>query len=129
MMENGNNEDNFAERRRAPRVQGAVVEYSQQEDAVTKKKAFLKDISVLGVGLHVSERLEPKTILYLDIYMFGTKTPVKVKAKVVWRKQGEYLGYYEVGIEYVDVSEDEKARLSDYITHAREEEHPEEHSE
>lgn len=119
-MPNENNESQFLERRRAPRVQGAVVEYARREGEETKK-AFLKDISILGVGIHASERLEPGAILYLVIHLFGSKTPVKLKARVVWQKQGEYLGYYEVGMEFVDVDLNEKARLSDYITHVQEE--------
>lgn len=122
-MQNENNEDQFIERRRAPRVQGAVVEYTREQGAETKK-AFLKDISALGVGIHATERLEPDTILYLVIHLFGSKTPVKLKARVVWRRQGEYFGYYEVGMEFVDVDLNEKARLSDYITHAQEEGQP-----
>lgn len=103
------------ERRRAPRVSGAIVEYSIEGQASSDKKAFIKDICIYGICIYVPETIKNKTILCLDIYLFGNENPIKTKGKVVWQKPGNYLGYYNVGVEFVDMSEEYQKILSEHI--------------
>ena len=103
------------ERRRGPRIGGAIVEYSVQGREAPLKKAFIKDICIYGICVYVSEMIDKNAVLDLNIYLFGLETPINPKGKVVWQKPGGFLGYYNVGIEFADISEECTKILSDHI--------------
>jgi len=54
--------------------------------------------------------------MFLDIFMFGDDTPIKTKGKVIWQKQGEYLGFFNIGIEFTEMSVEHQTTLSGHIT-------------
>jgi len=109
------NEQFSKERRRVPRVGGSIVEYSPEGKDVPLKKAFIKDICVYGICVYVAEIFDDDTILNLNIYLFGIETPITPKGKIAWQKPGGFLGYYNVGVEFTEISDEYAKILSDHI--------------
>jgi hypothetical protein len=103
------------ERRRAPRVGGSIVEYSVEGRNASLRKAFIKDICIYGICVYVPEMFDEKSVLDLNIYLFGLETPINPKGRVVWQKPGGFLGYYNVGIEFTDISDECTKILSNHI--------------
>ena len=103
------------EKRRSPRVSGALVEYFVDGQESLAKKAFIKDICIHGICIYMPEVVEEKTIICMDVFLFGSEIPMKAKGRVVWHKQGEYLGYYNIGIEFTKMSKEDKKSLSNHI--------------
>jgi len=96
------------ERRRAPRVNGTVVEYrveGRDPDDGEKIKAFIKDVCI-----YTTEAIEKEAILDIDIFLFGSERLIKAKGRVAWHKVGDYAGYHNLGIEFTEI--DEKIRIS-----------------
>jgi len=103
------------EKRRAPRVSGTLVEYTFEGKDKPAKEAFIKDICIYGVCIFISQNVELDTIMLLDIFLFGDNAPIKAKGKVIWQKQGGDLGYYNVGIEFTELSDEYKKILANHI--------------
>jgi hypothetical protein len=103
------------EKRRAPRVSGALVEYTFEKKDAPTKTAFIKDICIYGICIFVPETVELGAIMCLDIFLFGDYAPIKTKGKVLWQKQGGDLGYYNVGIEFTNINPEYAKILSEYI--------------
>ena len=110
------------ERRRAPRVKGTVVEYFTDGDETSKKKAFIRDVSVYGICIYVLDSIRVGDTLGLDIYFFGSEAPLRVNGKVVWRSVDQLSGYKNLGIEFIEVKEEDRQKLSDHIEYCRREE-------
>ncbi len=121
-MFESDNHSSAEERRRAPRVKGAVVEYFTQGDETSKKKAFIKDVSLYGVCIYVLDSVKVGETLGLDIYLFGNEAPLRMNGKVVWRSVDQLSGYKNLGIEFIGAKEDDKQKLSDHIDYCRREE-------
>jgi len=111
------------ERRKAPRVSGAIVEYTTEEDS-SIKKAFIKDICIYGICIYVPESFEIGSKLNLDIFLFGDDIPIHAKGRVIWQKSGGYLGYYNMGIEFKEISDAHSKILDDHIMANYKEEEP-----
>jgi len=103
------------EKRRAPRVSGTLVEYVFEGKDEPAKEAFIKDICIYGVCIFVSQAIELGANLCLDIFLFGDNAPIKAKGKVIWKKRGGDLGYFNVGIEFIEINDEHKKILSEHI--------------
>ena len=103
------------EKRRSPRIGGAVVEYYCDNNEAVVKKAFIKDICIHGICIYMPEGVENVTEVTMDVFLFGSDAPINTKGRVVWHKPGEYLGYHNVGIEFSEMDEGEKKRLAEHI--------------
>lgn len=103
------------ERRRVPRVGGSIVEYSVDGKDSGLKKAFIKDICIYGICIYVPETFDNGVVLDLSIYLFGNEKPINPKGKIVWQKPGGFLGYYNVGVEFTEISEECTKVLEDHI--------------
>ena len=103
------------EKRRSPRVSGAMVEYSFIGKNESVKKAFIKDICIHGICIYMPETIKDEKNIIMEIFLFGSETPIKSEGRIVWHKSGEYLGYNNVGIEFTQMPDEDKKRLSGYI--------------
>jgi hypothetical protein len=103
------------ERRRTPRVFGTLVDYSLKGDKAASKNAFIKDIGMYGVCIYIPESVEKEDVINLNIFLYEDDRPVKAKGKIVWWEPGGYLGYNNVGIEFTEISEEDRRVLSEYI--------------
>lgn len=103
------------EKRRSPRVSGAMAEYSFAGKDSSVRKAFIKDICIHGTCIYMPETIKEETDIHMDIYLFGSEAPIHAEGRAVWHKPGEYLGYNNVGIEFTEMPEEDRKKLSNYI--------------
>lgn len=110
-------EKNFdgEDRRRSPRIRGAIIEYSLDEDNPYKDPAFIKNISEVGVCIYQDKPVEKDTLVFLKIHLFGDSDPIETKGRVVRITKSKYLGYIELGVEFTDLSSSDSQKLSDFI--------------
>ena len=112
----GDQQERFPnEKRRSPRVGGAMVEYYVERQESSEKKAFIKDICIHGICIYAPESVEAEKIIYMSVFLFGSEVSLEAEGMVVWNKPGEYVGYHNVGIEFTKMSEEDKTRLSEHI--------------
>lgn len=116
-----------ADRRRAPRVEKAFL-INYQVVALPDEKTLLetldklltgesKDLSEVGISMWTGKMLMPGTTIEMEFPAAGSHQAVKVKARVVWCQPHTEGGYVRsrAGLEFVDVSADDRARLVSII--------------
>lgn len=108
------------ERRKYSRV-GAVLEIRYKaEDEFKNGTCTSLDISIGGIGLGLQEKINPGTILELEIRLPDTPYPLFVKGRLIWcfkapeAEEGAIIAY-RAGITFTEVSDAAKKRLQDYI--------------
>jgi len=72
----------------------------------------LLDISTTSVGLLSFKEIKPETILSFSLNFHNVKTG-SIKAKVVWVK--EMGNTYRLGLEFVDISQQDIKNISNFI--------------
>lgn len=109
--------DDFPERRQQPRVNTTMsVQYRgirQADDSVVN--AISRDVSNGGVRLMVNEFISVFTRLVLDIALPSAPKPVRVVSKVAWIRKRPYGEQYEVGAQFMDMSEEDKKGIFDFV--------------
>ena len=105
------------ERRRSPRISGAgtEVEYFADGKKASAAKAFVKDICIHGICLYMPKVVEAREMIAMNIFLAGSEIPIRAQGVVVWYNAGTRLGYYNVGIEFEKISEEDQKKLSDHI--------------
>lgn len=105
------------ERRQYPRASTAMpVQYRgirQASDAVVGTIA--RDISGGGVRLVVNEFISVFTRLVVEVSIPPTPKPIRATSKVVWVRKRPYGEQYEVGMEFVDITEEDKRNISNFV--------------
>ena len=118
MADNLRNEYNGPERRRYPRLKAALIEYSLLDNNL-QELSFTKDVSIGGVCIILADEIPLNTILSLNIYLPNHNNPIHLKGKVVWRERSSYhtpsRTYYNVGIEFIDIDDETKQLINNYI--------------
>lgn len=111
-----------SERRRFLRVPTDIpVRYSLPKNSNNLKNGRTKDISIGGICMTVNEKLNPKVRLCLEIESEGSPPPISAKGEVVWvkeaveQKNAEGIRYFDIGIEFKDISPKDKERLAEFI--------------
>jgi c-di-GMP-binding flagellar brake protein YcgR len=112
----------YEERRRYVRLNALVdVAYnkhphSQEEESLLR---LSKNISKGGICLIVYDELKKDDLLDLKIFLPDTRTPVEALGQVVWASEfiiGDKIGKrYDVGIEFVKISDKDKDRIDQYV--------------
>lgn len=109
--------DDFPERRRQPRINTAMsVQYRgirQANDSVVN--AISRDISTGGVCLLVNEFISVFTRLVLEIAIPSAPKPVRVVSKIAWIRKRPYGEQYEVGAQFMDISEEDKRGVFGFV--------------
>ncbi len=117
---NTNKEDNPIDRRTAPRVYASFVEYCRVEKECAKKlQAFTENISTAGVCIFVNEEITKDSFLFISIYLLDGTSPIETKGKVAWVRPSTFLHirdekHFDVGIEFVEIDEEDRERLRRY---------------
>jgi len=106
------------DRRLYPRLPASIVEYSLDIDGTKEHSSFARDVSVGGVCILVSEKIELNTILSLKIYLPHYKKPVQAKGTVVWIRKSAFLNpkdkHYDAGIKLIEINEGERDKIYEY---------------
>jgi hypothetical protein len=88
-----------------------IVQYSDRRLFFTE---FLSDLSLKGMCIVASKPLEPGTKLIISI---STQSPIKVEGIVAWSKKSIKNKFkYEIGVQFVELSQDQKSQITDIIT-------------
>ncbi|MFA5093703.1 MAG: PilZ domain-containing protein [Candidatus Omnitrophota bacterium] len=107
----------FPERRQFERVNTAMsVQYRgirQASDSVIS--AISRDVSAGGIRLLVDEFISVFTRLVLEIALPSIPNPVKVVSKVAWIRKRPYGEQYEVGVEFMDMPEEDRRGICDFV--------------
>ncbi|MDD5424026.1 MAG: PilZ domain-containing protein [Candidatus Omnitrophica bacterium] len=107
----------FPERRQYERINTTMsVQYRgirQASDSVIN--AISRDISTGGVRLLVNEFISVFTRLVLEIAMPSSPKPVRVVSKVAWVRKRPYGEQYEVGVEFMDMPDEDRRGIDDFI--------------
>lgn len=107
------------ERRRYPRLRAAVIEYSFLDKESIQEAAFTRDVGAGGISIIVNEKIETATTLLLKIYLPEYNDPLRAKGKVVWRQESIFklpkTTRYDIGIEFLEISEEDKQKISEYV--------------
>jgi len=74
-----------------------------------------KDLGEKGLLLETSTAISVGSVLELEFYLPGTRSQVKVKAKVV-RAGKTKEGAPQAGIEFIDLSQADQEAILDYVT-------------
>ncbi|MBU0634514.1 MAG: PilZ domain-containing protein [Candidatus Omnitrophica bacterium] len=115
------NRDQFfkIERRKYPRV-NAFITYSVVEKNSLEKSTNSKNISAGGIAFFSKEKLETNTILSLNISL-PDRSDFMAKGKVVWEDHVKVADdsnmYYELGIKFIDINDDDRQKISKYVLH------------
>ena len=105
------------EQRKSSRV-GLIVpiEYKKLKAfPPSKKGSVTKDISVGGVRFTTDEFLSYTARLVLNIALPLPQRPVSAVSKVAWIKKLPFGEEYEIGNQFLEMSKDDKDRLSVYL--------------
>jgi len=109
--------DDFPERRQQPRINTAMsVRYRgirQTDDSVVN--AISKDISAGGVRLLVNEFISVFTRLVLEIAVPSAPKPIRAVSKIAWIYKKPYGEQYEIGAQFMDMSEEDKKDVFSFI--------------
>ena len=107
----------YQERRRNPRANSAMpVQYrGMRQGGDATIGAIARDISNGGIRLVVNEFLSIFTRLVVEISIPSTPKPVRAISKVVWIRKRPYGEQYEVGMQFVDMTEEDKRNIFQFV--------------
>ena len=109
-----------AERRRYPRLSAAVdIQYRLQPSAAAYGNGSTANISAVGICLILYEEPKIGAILELNVNLPDGAPAIKTKGKVIWVKSfdvaNENRTRFDAGIAFLDLSENDKNRISNYV--------------
>jgi Tfp pilus assembly protein PilZ len=109
------------ERRKAKRFYASFVEYCHINiDSSQKVQAFAENISSTGICILANEEIQAKETLLVSIYLLDGTKPIEAKGRVAWMRPSIFLNdipdkkHFDVGIEFVDVSQEDQNKLVSY---------------
>ncbi|MFC1807081.1 PilZ domain-containing protein [Candidatus Omnitrophota bacterium] len=106
------------ERRRAPRINARIpLQFKDiQRPIETYTGSLTKDISEGGTQFISSEFLSIFTRLLLEVSVPSFSRPVKAISKVAWIQKIPRSNQYNVGVQFMDMTEEDKRQLSSFIS-------------
>lgn len=121
-MNTSENENSGIEKRKEPRFDNILVDYSLNEDS-QKISTFAKNISSCGICILLLEDIKPDETLFLIIHLPDKEGPIHVKGKTSWTKPSSFLGvkgknHFEAGLVYVDINDTDQARILQNVIRA-----------
>jgi c-di-GMP-binding flagellar brake protein YcgR len=107
----------FEEKRKSPRFRlGTPVEYrTLRGSPETKRGSLSRDISIGGVRFITEEFLSLTARLVLDVTLPLPERPFSAVSKIAWIHKLPAGDKYEVGTQFLEISKDDKNRLSNYL--------------
>ena len=103
------------EHRRHGRFRREAPAWLDFRDAPGPCDATTLDLSREGASFQARQQVRPRTPVILRLMLDSQSPPIEAKAKVCWvaPRPG---GVHEFGVRFLDLSEDEQARLGLYLT-------------
>ncbi|NQT90327.1 MAG: PilZ domain-containing protein [Candidatus Omnitrophica bacterium] len=106
------------ERRRFPRVGARVpLQFKDiQRTIETYSGTLTKDISTGGVRFTSNEFLSIFTRLLVEASVPSFSRPIKAISKVAWIRKIPRSSQYDVGVQFMDMTEEDKKQLGSFIS-------------
>lgn len=106
------------ERRKAARVNARVpLQFKDiQRPIETYTGTITKDISGGGVRFLSNEFLSIFTRLLVEVSVPTFSRPIKAISKVAWIQKVPRSNQYEVGVQFLDMTEEDKKQLASFIS-------------
>jgi len=110
------------ERRKYVRLGASVkIKYTILPSDIAPPVTHSKDLSIGGIRFEISEQIQPKTMLRLEIMLPHEEEWLKTMGEVVWQEQvvraGKILN--ETGIRFLEMDIKCKIKLNQYLLSLR----------
>lgn len=120
MIESQEDKYNGLERRESPRIKGITAVYSPIGKENLKAVGFVNNIGANGIKITVTQKIESKSILSLKMNLPGSNTSIQFKGRVIWGKDVNInlcskMGGYELGTEFIEISDNDRQKISQYV--------------
>lgn len=79
------------------------------------ENSLTRDISESGIGLLAQKFVPKDTNLIMEISLSPRSEPVLAVGKVKWIRKVGYGDRYRLGMEFTDIAQSSKSRLSEYL--------------
>jgi len=106
------------ERRRSPRINARLpIQFKDiQRPIETYTGTLTKDVSEIGARFISSDFLSIFTRLLLEVTVPSFSRPVKAISKVAWIQKVPRSNQYSVGVQFMDMTEEDKKHLASFIS-------------
>lgn len=109
--------NNVTERRRFSRIDSSLpVKYRNLRMATVPMGSLTKDISEGGIRFNTNEFISLACRLVVEITLPTIQRPIKAISKVAWIRKMSSNDQYELGNQFLEISKEDKAVISDYIS-------------
>lgn len=107
------------ERRREYRLNRFLGAELIQGEQRRKTRFYIINISRTGLKATNQFSLEDSETHEFDLYLYPKQPPINLKAKLAWQKQLIASGTFEIGFEFVDMSDETASMLEQFIENER----------
>ena len=107
------------ERRKYPRVYASLpmqFRFIGEFDKLPRD-TITKDLSEGGVRFSVDKFVPVGTRLVVNVLLEGYHEPIRSTAKIIWTRKLQYSDTYEVGCQFLNLSEEGRQKISRFIAH------------
>lgn len=106
------------ERRRHPRVNARLpLQYKDIQRPIEAYSGTLsRDVSEGGIRFLSNEFLSVFTRLLLEVSIPSLSRPIKAISKVAWIQKVPRSNQYNVGVRFMDMTEEDKKQLASFVT-------------
>ncbi|MFH1046076.1 MAG: PilZ domain-containing protein [Candidatus Omnitrophota bacterium] len=93
------------------------MRYKKLESATVEfKGSLMRDISVGGASMTTYEFLPLNLKLAAEIPLVSGVRPVRGTGRVAWIRKAGYSDNYDVGLEFSNLDDEDRAQLYEFIT-------------
>ncbi len=115
---------NSADRRREFRLNRFLGAELIQGEQRLKTRFYIINISRTGLKATNQFSLEPTDVQEFDLHLYPKQPPINLHAKIAWQRALVASGTFEVGFEFVNLSDEKAAQLDQFIETERQKPDP-----
>lgn len=108
-----------SDKRKTSRVKVHIpVRYRKLRDSDNVKEGFSisRDIGIGGVRFRTTEFISMACKLIVEVEVPNVEKPVKAISKIAWIRKTNSPNEYEVGNQFVEMSKEDRALITEYVT-------------
>ncbi len=107
----------LVERRRFPRLHcGSPIQF---RNVLIPQNPFdrslSKDLSAGGICMATTHFVPVEQRLVLVLALPGLPKPIRVVGRVVWTQQNRFAGTYDSGVEFLEMSSQDRETIAEYV--------------
>ncbi|MFN8606218.1 MAG: PilZ domain-containing protein [Vulcanimicrobiota bacterium] len=104
-----------SERRREYRLNKVLGAVLGSGDDSLRVRIFVINISRSGLKATHQTRVPELENQELQLFLSAKEPPLMIQAKVAWQKELAVSGMFEIGFQFLDMSDEDARRLEDFI--------------